>query len=180
MGQIVDRTLNSARIDEGRIELRRERVDLVELMREIGQRQEATSSGFEIAIASAAPSLEVDADRQLLDQVFTNLLSNAVKYSAASRHVDVALAVDGGNVRVTVRDFGVGIPAHELPRLFTRFYRASTAQGISGTGIGLSLVKDLLAMHGGSVSATSRVGEGSVFVVTLPMSSAAALGARSA
>ncbi|MBM3522893.1 MAG: PAS domain S-box protein [Alphaproteobacteria bacterium] len=169
MAEIVDRTLYSARIDDGRIEMRHAPIDLVDLVREICRRQESISAGFAITIAANVPILEIDADRQLLDQVFTNLLSNAVKYSGDSRRVDVAIEIADGGARVSVRDFGVGVPAEELPNLFKRFYRATTAKGIAGTGIGLSLVKDLVELHGGGIDVTSMLDQGSVFVVTLPL-----------
>ena len=168
LAEIVDRTLSAARIDEGRIEIRRARIDITQLLIDICRRHESVSPGFTIAVTSAAPGLEVDADRQLLDQVFTNLLSNAVKYSSTSRRIDVEIASTPEGARVEVRDYGVGIPADELPQLFTRFYRATTGKSVSGTGIGLSVVKELLALHGGSISVASQPGVETSFTVFLP------------
>jgi signal transduction histidine kinase len=71
-------------------------------------------------------------------------------------------------VEIVVRDFGVGIPTEELPQLFTRFFRASTSRNVSGTGIGLHFAREILALHGGSISVESEIGAGSAFAVRLP------------
>ena len=105
--------------------------------------------------------------------MFTNLLSNAVKYSDTSRRIEVTIACVAGEARVGVRDFGLGVPADEIPQLFSRFFRASTAKGVQGTGIGLNLVKELVALHGGQVAVESEVAAGSLFTVTLPLADSA-------
>ena len=105
---------------------------------------------------------------RLLDQIFANLLSNAIKYSGTSRRIDVSVTGNALEAEVRVRDYGIGVPADEVGRLFTRFFRASTAKGLPGTGIGLNLVKELVSLHGGDVRVESAAGEGSCFIVTLP------------
>lgn len=167
MTQLIDRTLSSARLDDGRLEPRPEPMDLAALLREACNRQRSISPEFELRL-EAPDALPIVADPRLLELVATNLLSNAVKYSGESRIVEIALRVDGPAVRLAVRDHGVGIPAEELPRIFQRFYRASTATGIPGTGIGLHLVRELVAMHGGTVEVESARDSGATFVVTLP------------
>ncbi|MBL8697029.1 MAG: PAS-domain containing protein [Alphaproteobacteria bacterium] len=174
MTEIIDRTLSSARMDEGRIEFDPRPFALGRLLQEVCGRQRQISPGFEIALDAPSDPLTIDGDPRLLDQVMTNLLSNAVKYSGRARRVDVVVRADGDGVEISVRDHGVGVPADEVSKLFTRFYRASTATGISGTGIGLHLVKELVELHGGRVDCTSRLGEGSSFVVRLPRHRAAA------
>ncbi|MBL8701568.1 MAG: PAS-domain containing protein [Alphaproteobacteria bacterium] len=170
MSQLVDTTLNTARLDEGRIELNLGTVDVVALITGICRRGDGFAPDFKFTIATSAASLPVQADPRLLDQVFTNLLSNAVKYSAESRRVDIQVRGDAQSVEVAIRDYGIGVPAHEVDQLFTRFYRASTARGLPGTGIGLSLVRDLVRLHGGDVAVRSEVGQGSTFTVRLPVS----------
>ena len=106
-----------------------------------------------------------------LDRALTNLLSNACKYTFPGGQITVGLDATGhGSVRLWVADNGVGIPAVELSRLFTRFFRASSgrATGASGSGLGLAIVKSLVELHGGRVSVTSEPGTGSTFVLTLP------------
>jgi PAS domain S-box-containing protein len=173
MSELVDATLNSARLDEGRIEVNRTQVNLVALVAGVAKRIEGIARDFQIRVEAEPPVVVVEADPSLLDQVFTNLLSNAVKYSGASRRIDVRIVAAEANAIVAVRDYGIGVPDTELPHLFTRFYRASTAKGLPGTGIGLNLVRELVQLHGGDVAVESRLGEGSTFRVTLPRGSTA-------
>ena len=98
----------------------------------------------------------------------TNLLSNAVKYSPRADRVEVSTARESGGLWLRVRDFGLGIPESELPKIASQFFRASTSSGIAGTGIGLNLVKAFVEMHGGRLDVASKVGEGSTFSIFLP------------
>ncbi len=117
---------------------------------------------------------EIHADAELLDQVFTNLLSNAVKYAPNDPRIEVKGWTDGTFAALSVRDHGVGIAADDFPRMFERFFRAATSAGISGTGIGLNLVKRLMEMHTGTIQVDSVAGQGSVFTVRLPIDPRAA------
>ena len=112
----------------------------------------------------------VRGDFDQIDRVLVNLLSNASKYTPAGGWVDVDVAVVNGTVRMTVTDTGIGIPPEELPHLFTRFFRASTARAssISGNGLGLAIVKSIVERHGGDVGVESEPGVGSRFTITLP------------
>ncbi len=168
MAQLIDTTLNSARLDEGRVELNAQMLDLVALVGGVCQRLESIAEGFSIELAPARQRIEIMGDARLLDHAFTNLVSNAVKYSGTSRRIQVGITDNGERAAISVRDYGIGIPEGEIPQLFARFFRASTAKGLSGTGIGLNLVKALVTMHGGEIRVASRVGEGSVFTVELP------------
>jgi signal transduction histidine kinase len=107
------------------------------------------------------------------EKVVLNLLSNALKFTF-SGGIAVRLQRDGDVVRLTVSDTGTGIPADELPRLFERFHRVADARGRSGegSGIGLAMVRELVALHGGTVDARSTVGAGTTFTVTLPLGTA--------
>jgi PAS domain S-box-containing protein len=168
MTSIIDRTLSSARLEAGRIEMQTQRFDMRGLLHEVCQRQHQASGEFEIALDVPGDPLLIDADPKLLEHVFSNLVSNAVKYSGASRRIDVSAARDGDAVAVTVRDHGLGVAPDEVPKLFTRFFRARTAMGISGTGIGLHLVREFVSLHGGTVEVVSEIGRGSTFRVRLP------------
>jgi len=106
--------------------------------------------------------------RVRLSRVLQNVIGNAVKYSPAATVVSVEVRDGTDAVRIVVRDRGVGIPADELPHVFTRFYRASTARGIDGTGIGLAGAKAIIEQHGGHISLESVVGEGATVTMTLP------------
>ncbi len=112
----------------------------------------------------------VRGDFDQLDRVLVNLLSNASKYTPVAGQVDVDVAVVNDTVRMTIADSGIGIPQEELPNLFTRFFRASTARAnsITGNGLGLAIVKSIVERHGGQVGVESKPGVGSRFTVTLP------------
>jgi len=129
----------------------------------------AARQGVSIDISEGDGPL-VPGDSRRLMQVFDNLIANAVKFSPRRRRVRVTAAYDAGQWRVDVADSGIGIPADEVGRLFSRFVRASNARsaGLPGTGLGLSIVKVLVEMHGGHVEVASTLGKGSTFSVYLP------------
>ena len=97
-------------------------------------------------------------------------MSNSIKYSLAGSEITVRGRQDGDDVFVSVQDQGRGIDEDDLPKVFTRFFRAKTSTGIAGTGIGLNLVKTLVEMHSGSIDVESEKGKGSTFTVRLPVS----------
>ncbi len=170
MSETVDKTLNAARIDEGRIEINPRAFDMASLVRVVSRRLQPIAADFSFNVVAPDAGTATLADVNLIDQVLTNLLTNAIKYSGNSRRIDVEIAVDrdASMVEVAVQDYGIGVPLDEQARLFTRFFRASTAKGLPGTGIGLSLVRDLVHLHGGSVDFSSAPGKGSRFVFRLP------------
>lgn len=110
----------------------------------------------------------VQGDATLLRQIFGNLLSNAVKYSPWAARIDVLARPHHDAVMVVVEDHGIGIPDEECDRIFEHLYRASNAGGVAGEGVGLYVVKTLLALHKGSIRVVSREGQGSRFEVQLP------------
>jgi signal transduction histidine kinase len=117
---------------------------------------------------TGSPELTLLADRTRLRQVVANLIENAVKYTEPGGGV-VIEAVDLGHaIALTVRDTGIGIAPEHLPLVWDRLYRADPARSPRGLGLGLSLVKAIVEAHGGHVSASSAIGGGSVFTVTLP------------
>lgn len=111
-------------------------------------------------------------DSDKLDKIIYNLVSNAIKYNSATGYIQVTLScIDGKIATITVKDNGAGIAADKLPRLFTRFYEGEHRKFRTyGTGIGLSLTKDLIELHHGSISVDSKLGEGTMFTITLPIS----------
>ncbi len=110
-------------------------------------------------------------DTERMNQVIQNLLSNAVKYTPIGGMVEVSAAVQGQDVHVQISDTGMGIPASDIPKLFTKFYRVNTRQhmAVSGSGLGLSIVKEIVHKHGGHVWVDSEEGIGSTFGFTIPI-----------
>ncbi|HET9754017.1 MAG TPA: sensor histidine kinase, partial [Myxococcales bacterium] len=113
------------------------------------------------------PSLQGSWDRLRLEQVLVNVLSNAVKYGAG-KPICVNLAGDERRVRIEISDAGIGIPAADLDRIFGRFERASSIRHYGGLGLGLYITRHIVEGHGGTISASSTLGQGSTFTVELP------------
>ena len=169
MTGLIESTLYASRLDAGEIRMERQLCDLKALIREVCARQAEISKFHDIRVDVDGLAEGIHADAELLDQVFTNLLSNAVKYAPKDPRIEVKGWTDGRFAALSVRDHGVGIGADDLPRMFERFFRARTSAGITGTGIGLNLVKQLVEMHTGTTEVDSVEGQGSVFTVRLPI-----------
>ena len=120
----------------------------------------------EIKIAEIMPCL---ADPDRVERALVNLVTNALKYSPAELPVTVRITRDGPRGMVSVVDRGVGIPAEDIPRLFNRFSRASTATGVEGLGLGLFITRLIVEAHGGRIWCESEPGKGSAFYFTLPL-----------
>jgi signal transduction histidine kinase len=167
-----------SRVTSGKVALRPEPLDLREV---VGAAVETTRPAVECAahdlvVRLPAGPLRLVGDRTRLTQVLTNLLTNACKYTPSGGRIEVAAEPAGGAVVVRVADTGVGIPADMLPKVFEVFTQVNQtldrAQG--GLGLGLALVKKLVEMHGGEVSAESPgPNQGSTFTLRLPMAAAA-------
>ena len=112
----------------------------------------------------------VEADPKLLRQILSNLISNALKYSPLYSEVSLTLSHDDHRINLRVHNWGTGIAEESLPNVFTPFYRAENAADVKGTGLGLSIVKECVERHNGRVSVVSPAGEGTTFVVDLPLS----------
>ena len=168
--KLVNALLEFSRIEAGRVEASYEPTDLAALTGEL-------ASTFRSAIERAGLTLEVDCpplpealyvDREMWEKVVLNLLSNALKHTFEGS-VRVVLRWSGDSVELSVADSGIGIASTEVPRLFDRFHRVKGARSRSheGTGIGLALVRELVALHGGTVRVESEEGKGSTFAVSL-------------
>ncbi|HZY87234.1 MAG TPA: PAS domain S-box protein [Gemmataceae bacterium] len=174
MVRLVDDLLDVSRIMQGKIELRREPVELATVVQRALEtaRPALDAGGHELTVTLPGRPVLLDGDTVRLAQVVGNLLGNAAKYTEPGGRVWLSAERDGpGAVVVRVKDTGVGIGADLLPRVFDLFVQAdrSLARSEGGLGVGLTLVKKLVEMHGGSVSAYSEgPGRGSEFVVRLP------------
>jgi len=173
MVRLVDDLLDVARISMGKIELQRERVALSEVMALAIEGMQAPLEQREqrLDVVPSRDELYVEGDRVRLTQVFSNLLSNALKYTQPGGRIQVRMEPDGEQAAVSISDSGIGIPGWALPHVFDLFsqVRIHQEQSEGGLGIGLSLVRSLVTLHGGSVSAVSEgPGRGSTFSVRLP------------
>jgi len=166
--QLVESTLNSAKLEAGRFDWRPRACDVAELVREACERHQdlAPERKFDLRIASLP---QVQCDPILIDQAIGNLISNAVKYSPHDTPIEVEAIARGQFVHISIRDYGVGIAPDEVPRLFERFFRARTADGVAGTGIGLHLAQQITRLHGGDILVETTEGRGSTFILTLPI-----------
>ena len=174
MVRLVDDLMEVSRITRGKIELRREAVDLASIIHSAVETSIPLIDAAKHRLTVTLPEegLVLDADAVRLAQVFSNLLNNAAKYTDTGGAICITARREDRSAVVTVTDTGIGIPAHALPGVFDMFAQvnARDSRAQSGLGIGLTLVRSLVEMHGGSVSATSEgVGRGSVFVVRLPL-----------
>ncbi len=176
---MVEEVLDVARLQAGQaLELHPEPVDLGALVQEVARPRETSASGAVPLVVDVPVGLVVVGDRARLERVVDNVLGNAIKYSTGGTPVTVTVRAQDAGVVIVVRDQGVGIPADELPHLFVPFFRASTARGIAGIGIGLAGVKTIVEQHGGTVGIESAVGVGTTVTITLPTTPHAAEPAR--
>ncbi|MDH3580192.1 MAG: ATP-binding protein [Hyphomicrobiales bacterium] len=169
MTRLMESTLAAARMDEGKINIEIAPCTIRDIVEEVCIRQQEIATDHVISCNATALPPTIQADSGALEQVLTNLLSNAVKYAPDAPDIQVRAHSEGDDVVISVRDNEVGIDEDDLPRMFERFFRAKSSTGISGTGIGLNVVKTLIEMHDGSINFESAIGEGTTFTVRLPI-----------
>jgi signal transduction histidine kinase len=173
--RLVDDLLDFRRMESGAVEYRMKVVDAADAVRNVVEefRKEVEDRGFRLHV-HVDGVVRIQADERALSRALWNLLDNAAKYSGDSHDIDVGLEYDGTRVAVSVKDRGIGIPPEERAQLFDRFYRAENAKraGIQGTGIGLTMVAQIAAAHGGKISVMSELGRGSTFTMSLPVEQA--------
>jgi len=167
--ELMETVLSSSKIESGTIEFNPQSCALAEILTEAIDNQQEITKTHKINSDIELLPTSIIADQKLIRHIFTNLLSNAVKYSPNADTVWVKGRCEEGMAIISVRDQGVGIPDGQMDKLFGQFFRASTARGIAGTGIGLHLVKKLVEIHGGTIHVESIENEGSTFEVRLPV-----------
>lgn len=177
MAAMIDELLDLSRMEAGRpFDLDREPVDLIALVRRVAADQQQLTQQHLIEVQATVDQLIGMWDPARLERVLANLLNNAVKYTPDGGVVVVLVILsemDGSGNRwaeVRVQDEGIGIPAEDLPRIFDRYHRAANASaGIPGVGIGLASAKQIVELHGGTISVESQEGNGSIFIMRLPV-----------
>jgi signal transduction histidine kinase len=169
--QMVDSLLDIARVDGGRLYLVRAPLDLAALMRRLVAELQPTSRQHHFTVTVLDDPLIVYGDALRLEQVLHNLLGNALKYSPNGGSISVQVAQQGAMASIAVTDQGIGIPQAALPYLFERFFRAPNAEKeqIDGIGLGLSVVKEIVSLHGGEVQVAGEEGHGSTFTIFVPL-----------
>jgi PAS domain S-box-containing protein len=174
MVHLVDDLLDLSRVSRGTIELRQERIELAQIVEQAVEmsRPIVEEAGHRLSIHFPPSPIYIDADLTRLAQVFSNLLNNAAKYTERGGEIRLSVEQQDSEVVISVKDNGIGIPSEMLPYVFDMFtpVNRNLERSQGGLGIGLSIVKKLVEMHGGSVAATSDgAGRGSQFVVRLPV-----------
>jgi two-component system phosphate regulon sensor histidine kinase PhoR len=171
--ELTDDLLDVTRLQGGRLELHPEPTDLAALARHVAKRLQITTEQHRIMVDADPEYVVAAIDAQRTEQVLTNLLNNAIKYSPDGGDVHVCVREDAtaGTAEVEVRDLGIGIPAEQQARIFGRFARADNARdrGITGTGLGLYLSRELVERQGGRIWFESAEGHGTTFHVSLPL-----------
>jgi signal transduction histidine kinase len=171
MQKLVNTLLEFSRIEAGRMEGRYINVDIGKLTEDLAStfRSAIEKAGIALHVHSSEVKDEVYVDPDMWEKIILNLVSNAFKYTQAGS-ISVDIKQQGQYVVIAISDTGIGIPEDQMEKIFSRFHRVENTEGRSqeGTGIGLALVKELVKLHGGNITVTSKLGEGTTFVVTLP------------
>jgi two-component system phosphate regulon sensor histidine kinase PhoR len=177
LNRLIGDILDLSKIESRRVLLEYEPVHVKDLFDRIFEVLHSSASKKSISMQhNIADYIFIEGDEDRLRQIFMNLLSNAISYTPEGGRVRVEAKIDHENeenerIIITVSDTGIGIPKKDLPRIFERFYRVDKARSRSsgGTGLGLSIVKHLVELHHGTITVESKVGEGSSFILDLPV-----------
>lgn len=169
---LVEELVDASRIERRQLTLQRAEVDLTAVLHGVVDAARVLPGGEAVRLHVPDAPLRVQGDAGRLQQVFMNLVDNALKYAGGEQPIDLRLRAIGGDAEVEVQDYGRGIPAAELPLVFTRFHRATGArdQAPEGLGLGLYITREIVAAHGGGIEVQSVEGEGTLFRIRLPLS----------
>jgi signal transduction histidine kinase len=175
LARMIQTFLDVERLSDGQMELKREPFSAREIVEACIQRAQPLAERKNIRIQTNVLEGDLEGDRELMEYVVYNLLTNAVKYSNADTEITAWCLPQNDHVRLSVRDQGIGMDSKELRQIFQKFYRTKRAEasGETGTGIGLSIVEQIVHYHGGKMEVTSEPGKGSCFTVVLPAHSRA-------
>ena len=167
---LIQDILKLSQLDENTFSDQRERVDLYELAQSAAERLRPQADEKHVTISVTGERSEFTGIATVLEEMIYNLLDNAVKYNKQGGRADVDVRSSGDDIVVTVSDTGIGVPADSIDRIFERFYRAdkSHSRKIGVTGLGLSIVKHGVSLHGGSITVKSSEGSGTTFTMALP------------
>ncbi len=170
LARMIQTFLDVERLSDGQMELKREQFMMREIVEACLARVRPIGERKSIRIRADVLEGGVTGDRELMEYAVYNLLTNAVKYSGPETEITVLCIPQGDQLRLSVQDQGIGMDAKELRQIFQKFYRTKRAEasGEAGTGIGLSIVEEIVQHHGGRMEVTSEPGKGSCFTMVLP------------
>lgn len=173
LGRLVNELLDLARMESGHVELHISEVDIHPFVEKIGRKFQGIAQDKEVqlTVEFRNPIVEHPFDPDRMEQVLTNLIDNAIRHTNAGGHVKLVIDTKNNGLVFEVQDSGAGIPKEDIPFLFDRFYKADKARTrgkTGGTGLGLAIAKNIVQGHGGKISISSTVGEGTTFSVYLP------------
>src|SRR6185312_16088995 len=170
--RLVNDILSLIRLEEGRASLAKKQIDMIHFLRHTtaSMKHLAALKGISLDLKELDSDLIVNADPDALEKIVGNVIANAIKFTPPDGRIDVSAARADNMVTITISDTGIGIPAEQLPHIFDRFYQVdgSATRRHQGLGLGLALVRELTARHGGDVTATSDSGHGTTFVLRFP------------
>lgn len=181
LSELVERVFDLAKVESGAMDLNLESVPARSFVTDLIEEHQPAADAARVNLSMASVATSVVADRPRLQQVFDNLLSNALKFTPPGGHVELRVTEHGDDVVFDLSDDGIGVTADELPRLFDRLFRASSAReaGIPGTGLGLAVAKSLVEAQGGTMTVQANDSHGLLFTVTLPRAGARLAGSSS-
>ena len=173
LSHLIDNILDFSKMEEGQKNFRFEKANVAPVVKDMVEsfRNLTSDMGFQINLDIKDPLPDMVFDREAMEQVIHNLIDNACKYSDESKLVEVQLYPKGNNVVISVRDQGIGIRKEDHDKIFSRFYRAGEelTQTVKGSGIGLTIVKQIVEAHKGKITLESSPGKGSIFTIILPV-----------
>jgi two-component system OmpR family sensor kinase len=169
MRRLIESLLELAKLDAGQQPMKQGRFDLAQTARDCVALIEPLAAARHVKIVCNLPELPCVGDSERLAQVITNLLTNAITYNKENGEVRIEGEAKDGSVILRVSDTGLGISAEDLPRVFDRFYRADSSRTSGNTGLGLAISKAIVEAHGGQIEVNSEPGQGSAFIVRLPL-----------
>ncbi len=167
---LISQLLQLARSDEKRNNLNIERLDLKIVTEDVLNEMKDSAGKKDIKITlDSGPIMEINADQTLMTMLFLNIIDNAIKYNKRGGSIKVSLRKENNVARILIEDSGIGISGKYLPKIFDRFFRVDKARTDKSSGLGLSIIKGILDVHGGNIKVDSTPGKGTTFKITLPL-----------
>jgi len=173
LSHLIDNILDFSKMEDGQKFFHFEKADIIPVVKDVVEsfQNQTAGQGFNISLSIPELIPDIVFDREAMEQVMHNLLDNACKYSGESRNIEVQLLPKGSMIIISVRDNGIGIRKEDQDKIFSRFYRGGEelTQTVKGSGIGLTIVKQIVEVHKGEITVESSPGKGSRFIIRMPL-----------